>query len=85
MSRLFKLLEGVGEWLDDEGGWVRGRTEGNERDELNWPFSFFDASSSSFPVFFNEPTSMLQRMAEDMEYSECRELLKPLSSFFVRR
>ncbi len=27
----------------------------------------------SFPVFFNEPTSMLQRMAEDMEFSECCE------------
>jgi len=24
-------------------------------------------------VFFNEPTSMLQRMAEDMEFSECCE------------
>ncbi|KAL7414222.1 Oxysterol-binding protein-domain-containing protein [Mrakia frigida] len=30
-----------------------------------------DLTKISFPVFFNEPTSMLQRMAEDMEYSEC--------------
>ena len=29
-------------------------------------------SSQSFPVFFNEPTSMLQRMSEDLEFSECR-------------
>ena len=32
-----------------------------------------DLTRISFPVFFNEPTSMLQRMAEDMEFSECRE------------
>lgn len=32
-----------------------------------------DLTKISFPVFFNEPTSMLQRMAEDMEFSECRE------------
>ena len=30
-----------------------------------------DLSKISFPVTFNEPTSMLQRMAEDMEFSEC--------------
>ncbi|CED83942.1 Oxysterol-binding protein [Phaffia rhodozyma] len=30
-----------------------------------------DLTKISFPVFFNEPTSMLERMAEDMEYSEC--------------
>lgn len=30
-----------------------------------------DLTRISFPVFFNEPTSMLQRMAEDMEFSEC--------------
>jgi hypothetical protein len=34
-----------------------------------------DLTRISFPVFFNEPTSMLQRMAEDMEFSECRECL----------
>jgi hypothetical protein len=32
-----------------------------------------DLTRISFPVFFNEPTSMLQRMAEDMEFSECCE------------
>lgn len=31
-----------------------------------------DLTKISFPVYFNEPTSMLQRMAEDMEFSECR-------------
>ena len=30
-----------------------------------------DLTKISFPVSFNEPTSMLQRMAEDMEFSEC--------------
>lgn len=30
-----------------------------------------DLTKISFPVMFNEPTSMLQRMAEDMEYTEC--------------
>ncbi|KAH9931318.1 Oxysterol-binding protein-domain-containing protein [Fomitopsis serialis] len=30
-----------------------------------------DLTKISFPVFFNEPTSMLQRMAEDMEFSDC--------------
>ncbi|PWN21546.1 hypothetical protein BCV69DRAFT_282264 [Microstroma glucosiphilum] len=30
-----------------------------------------DLTKISFPVAFNEPTSMLQRMAEDMEFSEC--------------
>jgi oxysterol-binding protein 1 len=30
-----------------------------------------DLTKISFPVFFNEPTSMLERMAEDMEFSEC--------------
>jgi hypothetical protein len=30
-----------------------------------------DLTKISFPVSFNECTSMLQRMAEDMEYSEC--------------
>jgi oxysterol-binding protein 1 len=34
-----------------------------------------DLTKISFPVFFNEPTSMLQRMAEDMEFSECREYI----------
>ncbi|CAI2185017.1 6291_t:CDS:2 [Funneliformis geosporum] len=29
-----------------------------------------DLSKITLPVYFNEPTSMLQRMAEDMEYSE---------------
>lgn len=37
-----------------------------------------DLTKISFPVFFNEPTSMLQRMAEDMEFSECREQVVPL-------
>lgn len=37
-----------------------------------------DLTKISFPVFFNEPCSMLQRMAEDIEFSECREL-RPLS------
>ena len=32
-----------------------------------------DLTKISFPVSFNEPTSMLQRMAEDMEFSECCE------------
>lgn len=31
-----------------------------------------DLTKISFPVFFNEPCSMLQRMAEDIEFSECR-------------
>ncbi|RXW22360.1 hypothetical protein EST38_g3497 [Candolleomyces aberdarensis] len=30
-----------------------------------------DLTKISLPVSFNEPTSMLQRMAEDMEFSEC--------------
>ncbi|TIB77885.1 hypothetical protein E3Q23_01066 [Wallemia mellicola] len=30
-----------------------------------------DLTKISFPVMFNEPTSMLQRMAEDMEFTEC--------------
>ncbi|GAA97411.1 hypothetical protein E5Q_04089 [Mixia osmundae IAM 14324] len=30
-----------------------------------------DLTKISFPVYFNEPTSMLQRMAEDMEFAEC--------------
>lgn len=38
-----------------------------------------DLTRISFPVFFNEPTSMLQRMAEDMEFSECRECSLSLS------
>ncbi|SGZ10365.1 BQ5605_C108g13202 [Microbotryum silenes-dioicae] len=29
-----------------------------------------DLTKISFPVFFNEPTSMLQRMAEDVEFSD---------------
>ncbi|EGN94271.1 hypothetical protein SERLA73DRAFT_171297 [Serpula lacrymans var. lacrymans S7.3] len=33
-----------------------------------------DLTKISFPVFFNEPTSMLQRMAEDMEFSECLDI-----------
>jgi hypothetical protein len=32
-----------------------------------------DLTKISFPVSFNEPVSMLQRMAEDMQFSECRE------------
>ena len=39
-----------------------------------------DLTKISFPVSFNEPTSMLQRMAEDMEFSECRKL-----SFSLRK
>ncbi|KAF9070162.1 Oxysterol-binding protein-domain-containing protein [Rhodocollybia butyracea] len=31
-------------------------------------------TSLCFPVYFNEPTSMLQRMAEDMEFSECLDI-----------
>ncbi|PLW29728.1 hypothetical protein PCASD_15592 [Puccinia coronata f. sp. avenae] len=30
-----------------------------------------DLTKISFPVSFNEPVSMLQRMAEDMQFSEC--------------
>jgi len=30
-----------------------------------------DLTKISFPVAFNEPTSMLQRMSEDLEFSEC--------------
>ncbi|KAI9229241.1 MAG: oxysterol-binding protein [Piptocephalis tieghemiana] len=30
-----------------------------------------DLTKLALPVIFNEPTSMLQRMAEDLEYSEC--------------
>ncbi|KAK4054159.1 hypothetical protein OIV83_001185 [Microbotryomycetes sp. JL201] len=30
-----------------------------------------DLTKISFPVYFNEPCSMLQRMAEDIEFSEC--------------
>lgn len=30
-----------------------------------------DLTKISFPVTFNEPVSMLQRMAEDMQFSEC--------------
>ncbi|GAA6060031.1 hypothetical protein JCM10212_001028 [Sporobolomyces blumeae] len=30
-----------------------------------------DLTKISFPVYFNEPTSMLQRMAEDIEFTEC--------------
>ncbi|KAG8834003.1 hypothetical protein FRC18_002744 [Serendipita sp. 400] len=37
-----------------------------------------DLTRISFPVFFNESTSMLQRMAEDMEFSECRTYSSPL-------
>ena len=33
--------------------------------------SITDLTKISFPVFFNEPTSMLQRMAEDMEFPQC--------------
>ncbi|EAU87124.1 oxysterol-binding protein [Coprinopsis cinerea okayama7 len=33
-----------------------------------------DLTKISLPVFFNEPTSMLQRMAEDMEFSECLDI-----------
>ena len=40
-----------------------------------------DLTKISFPVFFNEPTSMLQRMAEDMEFSECCEFpLLPITT-----
>jgi hypothetical protein len=40
-----------------------------------------DLTRISFPVFFNEPTSMLQRMAEDMEFSECCEYSFPRPCF----
>jgi len=40
-----------------------------------------DLTKISFPVFFNEPMSMLQRMAEDMKFSECCEY--QLISFFI--
>ncbi|GAA5934756.1 OSBP family protein [Sporobolomyces koalae] len=30
-----------------------------------------DLTKISFPVYFNEPTSMLQRMAEDIEFTQC--------------
>lgn len=30
-----------------------------------------DLTKIRFPVYFNEPTSMLQRMAEDLEFPEC--------------
>ncbi|CAJ0922842.1 21439_t:CDS:2 [Entrophospora sp. SA101] len=33
-----------------------------------------DLSNIALPVYFNEPTSMLQRMSEDMEYSELLDL-----------
>nr|CAG8594925.1 4208_t:CDS:2 [Entrophospora candida] len=33
-----------------------------------------DLSRIALPVYFNEPTSMLQRMSEDMEYSELLDL-----------
>lgn len=39
-----------------------------------------DLTKISIPVFFNEPTSMLQRMAEDMEFSECRESISRRNS-----
>lgn len=42
-----------------------------------------DLSKISFPVFFNEPTSMLQRMSEDLEFSECCESLFVVSFFAV--
>ena len=42
-----------------------------------------DLTKISFPVFFNEPTSMLQRMAEDMEFSECCELSSRNIEFYV--
>ena len=42
-----------------------------------------DLTRISFPVFFNEPTSMLQRMAEDMEFSECCGWFRPLIFFCV--
>lgn len=38
-----------------------------------------DLTKISFPVYFNEPTSMLERMAEDMEFSECRTSLSRVS------
>ena len=37
-----------------------------------------DLTKISFPVSFNEPTSMLQRMAEDIEFSECCKCLRLL-------
>jgi hypothetical protein len=40
-----------------------------------------DLTKISFPVYFNEPTSMLQRMAEDIEFTECRKSLSPLLHF----
>lgn len=43
-----------------------------------------DLSRISFPVFFNEPTSMLQRMAEDMEFSECLDVAAKERDPFLR-
>lgn len=40
-----------------------------------------DLTKISFPVSFNEPTSMLQRMAEDMQFSECCKFLTTTVSF----
>jgi len=39
-----------------------------------------DLTKISFPVSFNEPVSMLERMAEDMEFSDCRASLLSLIS-----
>ena len=43
-----------------------------------------DLTKISFPVFFNEPCSMLQRMAEDIEFSECRESSLISSILYLR-
>ncbi|CAO1617318.1 unnamed protein product [Sympodiomycopsis kandeliae] len=43
-----------------------------------------DLTKISFPVSFNEPTSMLQRMAEDMEFSECLDAAATQESSTVR-
>ncbi|KAJ3793845.1 Oxysterol-binding protein-domain-containing protein [Lentinula aff. detonsa] len=43
-----------------------------------------DLTKISFPVYFNEPTSMLQRMAEDMEFSECLDIASNTPSPHLR-
>ncbi|KAH7879171.1 Oxysterol-binding protein-domain-containing protein [Lentinula edodes] len=43
-----------------------------------------DLTKISFPVYFNEPTSMLQRMAEDMEFSECLDIASSTPSPHLR-
>ncbi|EGF99292.1 uncharacterized protein MELLADRAFT_45770 [Melampsora larici-populina 98AG31] len=43
-----------------------------------------DLTKISFPVTFNEPVSMLQRMAEDMQFSECLDAAAEHSDSLVR-